>query len=386
MRPLFVAETDWQFLVLTPAAPWADRLFPAAEYPRDRFRFVLPAETSSVVQPEKLQLLVTTTTGLDPLDAPLLDFSRTHGVPTLTFVESWDNVWKMERVARELGKSGQRVVLPDHLLVWNDIMKTHALRAFPELTRGQITVTGAPRLDFFGPRYVSRVPSREETFRALGAPPAARLLHLATTELYDHGHVAKAIARAKRRGDLPADLFLYASVHPGGKMERHRPWAEAFGFTVRFSPGRTEDASHPDFRYQPTEEDLLLLVATFRHTDVMVNLSSTVALESCLADRPTVCAVFGKRFDWWNWRRSMVVRDFKEHYADLVRGGGITVAQNPQELVAALRAYLADPSKNHEGRRRSAEIIATTLAGDASARVLDVLQRIVAEHQEPAKP
>lgn len=393
IRDLVISETDWEVLVISPGAPWSDQLFPDAEYPRSRFRFVENTETERLFTDTRPSLVVTTTAGLDLKDPPILEAAQRLGLRTATFVESWDNIWKTERVARGLGKPGQRIVFPDALLVWNDRMKQHALRAFPTYKTDEtyrtdrtyrtyrsprIVITGAPRLDYFGPRYASQLPPRAEVMESLGLKPEGRLLHLATTELYDHGHVAKAIGEAKRRGDLPPDLQLYASVHPGGKMERHQPWAEKYGFSIRFSPGRRADVPHPDFRYNPTQEEMLRLAATFKEADVMVNLSSTVALESCLADRPTICAFFGKSFDWFAWRRSMVVRDFREHYADLLSGGGIAVARNGAQLVAQIRAYLEDPQKDSAGRRRSAEIIAGTVAGDASERVLAKLKTLAA--------
>jgi len=377
MRGLFLQQTDWQFLVITPGTPWSDELFPSTDYPRDRYSFAENRSADSVLKQRRPHLVVTTTAGLDPADPPLLESARAHGLPTATIIESWDNVRKMDRIQRGLGKSGQRVILPDHLLVWNDIMKQELLCYFPSVKEEQISVVGAPRLDYFGPKYAEKLPPREQALAFFGLRPEGRVLHLATTELYDHGHLAQAIGEAKQRGDLPDDLQLYASVHPGGKMERHRPWAEKYGFTIRFSPGRHEPAPHPDFRYNPTHEDMLTLVALFKETNVAVNLSSTVALESCMADRPVVCAFFGKTFDWLRWRRSMVVRDFREHYADLLRGGGIAVARNPRQLIQTIHAYLDNQTKDHQGRRRSAEIIATTLAGDASDRVLAVLNTLV---------
>lgn len=377
MRDLLTQQTDWRFLVITPGAPWSDQLFPFNDYPRERFSFFENGAAERVLAEVRPALVVTTTAGLDPVDLPILEAAKTLGLRTATVIESWDNVLKMDRVNRGLGKSGQRVVLPDHLLVWNDIMKRDLLRLFPTLTENQISIVGAPRLDYFGPKYAARLPSRENTLRFFGLKPEGRVLHLATTELYDHGHVAKAIGEAKQRGDLPSDLQLYASVHPGGKMERHRPWAERYGFAIRFSPGRHEPAPHPDFRYNPTREEMLLLVSMFKNTDVAINLSSTVALESCMANRPVICAFFGKPLDWWTWRRSMVVRDFREHYADLLRGGGIAVARNPRQLVQQINEYLAHPEKDRDGRRKSAEIIATTLAGDVSDLTLKVFQRLL---------
>jgi hypothetical protein len=415
LRDLLRAEQDWQFLIVSPGSPWADQLFPASAYPRDRYTFVDVKDVGDALTKHQPALVVTTTAGLDAKDVTVLEAAKQQNIRTLTVIESWDNVWKMDRVQRGLGKGGQRVVLADHIAVWNDTMAAHLLRAFPSITTDRVSVVGAPRLDYFGPRFRDKIPSRETTLRHFDLDPSKRVLHFATTELYDHGHVAKALAGAKQRVDLPGDLQLYTSVHPGGNMDRHRPWADQYGFTMRFSPGRHEPAPHPDFLYNPTQEEMLILVGLFIHTDIAVNLSSTVALESCAADRPVICAFFGKPVNWsalnpvhWftmserertqkkpgsstrfarsesfdplarvEWYRSMVARDFKEHYADMLRGGGIAVARNPRQLIAQINEYLAHPEKDGEGRRKSAEIIATSIAGDASSKVVHTIQKLL---------
>lgn len=377
LRDLFVAQEHWNFLIISPGAPWADELFPAAVYPRDRFAFG-EIKTNQWQAPETRAslkriyaqfdpaLVVTTTTGRDPLDRPILAVAKEQGIRTCTFVESWDNIWKMARTRKEQ-------VIPDRLIVWNEIMKDHLLREFPELTPERISVTGAPRLDAF--RHEDKIPSRDALFRALGLDPAKRLLHLATVELYDMSHVAEQIGKARKNGALPPDLQLYASMHPGsGKPDMHRQWTEQYGYTLRYSFGRHEKAPHPDFLFNPTMEEMVLLVALWKETDVMVNFSSTAALESMLADRPTIGVLYGKPRDWWNWRRSAVVRDFQEHYQDLVRGGGVRVVRRRRELIPAIQDALAHPEKERDGRRKSCEIVMTTLGGDASQKTFEVLR------------
>lgn len=389
LRGMFLEKRDWRFVVLTPGAPWADRLFPPSDYPRDRFAFE-NIETEKADAPEtrarlaktyaahRPRLVLTTTTGLDPLDRPILSVARGMGIPTCTYVESWDNIWKIVR-------NRERHVLPDHFIVWNNIMKRHLLRAFPDLTPDRVSVTGAARLDAF--RHRERIPTRDTLFRVLGLDPTKRLLHLATTELYDMSHVARDIGEAKRRGELPADLQLYASMHPGsGTPRRHSAWAARYGYTLRSAVGRHEDAPHPDFRFNPTEEDVSLSIALWEQADVLVNFSSTAAIESMYADRPTICAFYGKPFDRWNWRRSAVVRDFHEHYADLVRGGGVRVARNRRELIGAITDSLEHPEKDREGRKRSCERILTTLKGDASRKTFDVIRTLVDKDGTPHTP
>lgn len=422
LRDFFVREPDWNILIISPGAPWAEELFPATVYPRPKFTFAetktsewqAPATQAmlrALYRERRPTLVLTTTTGRDPVDRPILAVANKLGIRTCTFVESWDNVWKMARKRAEQ-------VIPDHLIVWNEIMKSHLLREFPELSADRVSVTGAPRLDYF--QHQDNLPSREHLFDDLGLDPKKRLLHLATVELYDMSYVAEHIREAKRRGHLPADLQLYASMHPGsGKPDMHTPWAEKYGYTLRYSFGRRDAAPHPDFLFNPTMEEMLRLVALWRETDVMVNFSSTAALESMLADRPTIAVLYGKAtladvinpmqwlamseqhkngvggpstpraarrsgsfsslplVEWWNWRRSAVVRDFREHYRDLVRGGGVRVVRHRRDLIPTIQDSLADPERDHDGRQRSCEIIMTTLKGDASEKTFAVIKKLV---------
>ncbi len=376
LRDLLVARKDWRYLILSPGAPWAEEFFPASAYPREQFSFAKTtpeglqtpearARLQTTYAQHRPSLVLTTTTGLNAVDGPILAVAKNLGVRTCTYIESWDNIWKMAQRRDEQ-------VIPDHLIVWNNIMKEHLLREFPALTQDRVSVTGAPRLDYFARR--DAIPTREQLFTYLGLDPTKRLLHLATVELYDMSHVAEQIGRAKQEGTLPGDLQLYASMHPGsGKPERHRPWAEKYGYTLRYSFGRRDAAPHPGFRFNPTMQEMLMLVALWKQTDVMVNFSSTAALESMLADCPTICALYGKPWDWFTWRHSAVVRDFQEHYRDLVRGGGVRVVTRRRDLLPTIHDSLANPARDRDHRRRSCATIMTTLAGDASEKTFDVI-------------
>ena len=93
MRDLFVEQTDWRFLIITPGAPWSDQLFPFADYPRERFSFVENDAAEGVLAEIRPTLGVTTTTGLDPVDPPILETAKKLGLRTATVIESWDKVF-----------------------------------------------------------------------------------------------------------------------------------------------------------------------------------------------------------------------------------------------------------------------------------------------------
>ncbi len=380
LRELLINKYTWHFVVISPGAPWADELFPATDYPRHRFSFEniesdkwdspeTRRNLRAVFEKYKPAIVLTTTTGRDVVDRPILAVAREQKIKTCTFIESWDNIWKMARLRREQ-------VIPDHIIVWNQIMKDHLLKEFPEINADSVSVTGAPRLDYF--QHKDNIPSREELFEYLGLDPRKKLLHLATVELYDMSNVAEQVGKAKQEGALPKDLQLYASMHPGsGKPNMHQHWADKYGYFLRYSFGRRNDAPHKDFNFNPTMREMYLLVALWKYTDVMINFSSTAALESMLGDCPTICVLYGKKMDWWTWHRSMVVKDFKEHYRDLAAPGGVKVVRKREELIPAINDYLEHPEKDRAKRVESCRAIITTLNGDASKKTFEIIQNLV---------
>lgn len=362
-------ETVKRVVVITPAAPWARELFAAYG---SKYAFEVNPDTHenhlALLRQHRPQVVVTTTAGLDPLDTPILNAAHELAIPTVTFISSWDNVWKMQR--RE--QHGAPCVLARHLIVWNTMMRDHLLRLYPSLPPSAISVIGAPRLDYFS--HHDKIPPRGTLLTSWGLPVDDRaLVHLATTELYPMDYIVAALARAQARRQLVRPIRVVLTVHPGGTIARHRAYATAHGAKVLYSPGRRA-AAHPDFAYNPTVEDLYQHVALFRHSAVLITHSSTVAVESLLADVPVINVNYGRPFDWWRWRRSMVRRDFTEHYRDLLRTGATSVVTSASELMAALNRYLGAPATHREARGQAIRQLITTVDGTAAAKVYTVIR------------
>ncbi len=73
------------------------------------------------------------------------------GIPTLTFVYSWDNVPK-----------AMQLVETDYYCVWSDLMKKEMLQYYPFIKENQLIVTGTPQ---FEPHYdASLLQTKEEFF------------------------------------------------------------------------------------------------------------------------------------------------------------------------------------------------------------------------------
>ncbi len=360
-----------QVLIITPAAPFKNTIF--SQY-SSKFEFIANPEQQDESGHRKLleiyrpDIVITDTVGHDALDYPILKAAAGLHIPTLTFIASWDNVWKIERML----KKHMPVAIADHFIVWNTMMKEHLLRIFSGLTSERVHVIGAPRMDYFW--HTDKIPTKEQVYDVLGfEDPTRPLIHFATTELYPMEYVVEAVYNAIHDGRIPKNPYLYASVHPGGNMKNHES-LHMYDVTVRYSFGRTETAPHPSFTYLPTQEDIYNLVGVFKHADVLINHSSSTALESLIADTPVINVKYGKPLDWWRWYRSMVYRDFQQHYVDLIKDGATYVVKNKKQLVEAVSDALTHPTKKEDARRTTIERMITTTDGTASQKVLEALK------------
>ncbi|MDP3997137.1 MAG: CDP-glycerol glycerophosphotransferase family protein [bacterium] len=354
-------------------------LTPAADYLRSRLnslgdKFSYHQTPSDQTGHDKLlnqlqpDIVVTPTIGLDSSDLPIIRAAHRHNIPSCAFIASWDNVYKIERLI----KYGREYALPDHLAVWNSMMRDHALRLFSQY-REKIDIIGVPRFDFFYHNHL--IPDRQQFLTSLSLKPDQKLIHCATTELYPFGYIIQSIKQAVSRRQLPGNTSIYASVHPGGDISRHLFYRQ-YGAKVEYSFGRRSDSPSPHFHYLPTYEEIYRHVALFKHSAILINQSSTVAIESMLADVPVVNVKYGRRFDWWRWYRSMVYRDFRQHYRDIISSGGTTVVNNEKQLILAMQKYLTDPAFKQNTRLATIKKLITYTDGQSSQRLINLLKRV----------
>lgn len=358
-----------QVYILTPAADLHQKIFAGFgtkfSYHKNPIDFAGHAELLQSLKPD---IVVTNTVGHDPLDYPPLKAAHELGIPSLTFIASWDNVWKISRLI----KSNIPVHVADSVIVWNEMMNKHMQKLFSDLAPERISVIGAPRLDYFWRD--DAIPSKEKVYDLLGFSDTSKpFIHFSTTELYPMDYVVETIAKAIRNNVLP-DTYLYASVHPGGDVQNHEN-LKTLGATVRYSFGRVEAPPHPSFAYIPTESDILNLVGVFKHAGLLINQSSTTALESLVAGVPVVNVQYGRSLDWWRWYRSMVYRDFKQHYADLVRDNATYLVHSNRELVQATKKALQRPTAKHSEGVKTIQRMITTTDGTAGQKVLTEIKK-----------
>ncbi len=314
--------------------PWADRLF-------DRYQPVL---------------LVTSSPGLIFSEIPLLRTAVRRRVRSIAVDPSWDNFTNKLMPVRRT----------DRLVVWNDLMKEQAA-AYHGYRPQDIRVAGAPQWDLYFKDGTTA--PRDAFFRQIGADPSRKLITLTTTprELYaHHDHVLRVLVRAMESGAWRHEVQVLVRLHPRDERDayaafEHTPHViieKPFRATVRAGDGLDVDVTAENQRH---------LANTMRHSDVVVNVASTLAIEAAIFDTPVVNIAFDAEAPS-EWVRSARRYYRFTHYVNITRHGAVRVAETPEQLVSAIGGYLDDPSLDRDGRRRVVEEQCQFLDGRAAER------------------
>lgn len=339
---------------------WLERLL--LTYPRS-------PEAADRIRHERPDVVVTT--GPHRFEEPaVIAEAKKQGIPTLAFITSWDNISTKHRM----------VFGYDGYLVWSEQMKRELLQFYPASRHVPIYVVGAPQFDvFYQPRFDR---TRQEYCESQGLRPELPIIlyALGSPNFVREHHGALFMAERVARGDL-GDVQLLVRPHPMFDNGREAELLRGFGSRVRVQrtgktgtalPSRSQDES------QITE-----WVNTFRHADVLVNLSSTTAVDAAICDCPIVNLDFDPEPGQPN---QMLVRDVNHswtHYKPIAESGGLVLVGSMEEMVGAVRAYLRQPEMHRDRRRWIAEHVCGFVDGKCGERMALAI-RDFACHQLPA--
>lgn len=279
------------------------------------------------------------------------------GIPTMALVTSWDNITTKNRIPFD----------HDAYLVWSAQMRRELHDCYPETRDRPTYVVGAPQFDAFhrGEYAMDRAefcarqqldPSRPIVLYALGSPNFLR----------EH-HGAVAFAERLERGELGPDAQLLVRPHP--LFDNGAEVAAFAGFGPRVRVQRTGQAGLATYARRQGDADVVDWVNTFRHADVVVNLSSTATVDAAICGRPVVNLDYDPEPGAPQQALVQEINHAWPHFRPVAESGGVWLAPTMDDVVAGVRAYLVDPTLHADRRAWIVEHVAGTVDGRAGARL-----------------
>ena len=172
-------------------------------------------------------------------------------------------------------------------------------------------------------------------------------------------------AMAENAWHEPAQVLV--RLHPRDDREAYAEFEGAPHVMIE-KPFRSTVKAGDGLAIDITAENQRHLANTMRHSDVVVNVASTLAIEASIFDTPVVNVSFDGETPS-DWVRSARRYYRFTHYTNITRHGAVRVAETPQQLVEHIGRYLDDPSLDREGRRRVTAEQCQFLDGRAAERV-----------------
>lgn len=280
------------------------------------------------------------------------------GIPTATFIFSWDNLTSQGRV------------LPpyDYYLVWNDLLKQQLLDIYRFVQPEQVFVTGTPQFDsHFQPKNYW---SREDFCLRVGADPHRPIVMYATgmpNHYPDEDQIVEGIAD-----------MLQEMTHHGPPQLLVRVYAK--DRSGRFEPLRLRrpDILFPRVAWEanwltPLPEDVPHWTNMLRHSDLGINVASTVSLELCMFDKPVINVGYNPPSVPTSHMEYVRFYSF-DHYSPVVASGAVRVAKSPAEMRLLLEGALSNPGSDAANRRTLLQqMFGETLDGRSGERAVNVL-------------
>ncbi len=256
----------------------------------------------------------------NPVEADYLYAARKLGIPTVGYLNSWDN----------LTSKGTVHVLPDVFIVWNDALAREA-EEIHLIPREIIRVTGAPHLDHFFDMQPSR--TRADTCRDLGCPddrPYAVYLCSSRTLIADETQIVTGLADAlaARLGDgAPTVVVRPHPVNPD-------PWKGYEHPGTAVYPKQGDQADTPE-SWQEYFDQLA-------GASAFVGLNTTAFLEAAVADHPCMTIVADEFFDQ---------QGRTGHFRHLLAADFLEVSETVGEVAERLARVLDGADEKAAGRR-----------------------------------
>jgi len=297
-------------------------------------------------------------------EEPLLRCAQKRGITRFTSILSFDNVTSRTRLP----------VSFEHYLVWNHYNHDELLRAYPEITPEQITISGPPQFDFYyDPGYVMP----EDKWRSrLELPPDRPVILFGggTHKIVPNEPLfLKQLDEAISNREVPTNPAILFRRHPGDIASR---WQEVLREVKNTWIDRSWQANESRGQINITRADIEQLCSTLAHCAVQINSSSTLTVDGAVFDRPQI----GPAFDPGSSRKyDRVLKELyiREHYIPITNSGGLDVVRSRSEYIRAVNDGFEKPAEKTEGRKKIVKEICTYHDGQSTRRVVEKLHQLL---------
>lgn len=296
--------------------------------------------------------------------APLLA-AQDLKIPTATFIFSWDNLPK-----------GTMAVETDYYFVWSFHMKKELLYYYPYIKENQIIVTGTPQ--FENHFQVNNIISKEIFFKQNGLDIEKKYICYSgddvTTSPYDPEYLVYLIQAIRDLNEKGKQLGIIFRKCPVDFSKRFNSILEENKDIVVAIEPRWDKIGEGWNTILPTKEDSVLQLNIITHTELVVNLGSSMVFDYVAHKKPCAYMNYNPGRKDHNWSAEKIYNFV--HFRSMP-DNAVVWLNSPDEIADKIEMLLSDEAqKVVENAQEWFEKINLHPAHEASNRIWEAIDQI----------
>ncbi|PQJ73308.1 glycosyltransferase family protein [Polaribacter butkevichii] len=289
--------------------------------------------------------------------APMLA-AKDLGIRTICFIHSWDNIPK-----------GVQLIKADEYFVWSSYMKKEMLTHYPFLESTHIKITGTPQfVPYFDKNYLLQ---RADFLSQFNLETAKKFILFSgndkTTSPNDPvflQDLCKAVLQLNSNEDNYRIIFRPNPIDRNDGFDE--VLAEYPNLITELKPEWFGSETFLWNKGGPSKSDLVLLVNTIFHSELVVNMGSTMALDAALLGKPS-CYINYDVESNYNWTVKRIYRFI--HFDMIKKINPVFWINKREDVYNVVKDALENPVKTLAGREQWIKTITTLPIEDTNKRM-----------------
>jgi len=298
--------------------------------------------------------------------APLLA-AKDLGIPTAVFIFSWDNLPK-----------ATMVIETDYYFVWSQQMKSELLYYYPYINENQVFVTGTPQ---FEPHFNNDLLlTKADFFNTHHLDPDKKYICFSgddvTTSPNDPQFLADTVAAVRTLNEKGHSVGIIFRRCPVDFSDRYNAVLNANkDILVPIAP-KWEKMGENWNAVLPSTADLALQINTIAHTELVINLGSSMVFDYVAFGKPCMYLNYDikpSKFPLWN-----VETIYKYvHFRSMPDKKAVVWINSAKEMASKIENLLQDHSETVKSAALWFEKINQHPVNEASIRILEGVKSII---------
>ena len=297
-----------------------------------------------------------------------MEAAKKLGIPTATFIFSWDNLPK-----------ATKIIDADYNFVWSEHMKKEFLNYYPATDPDKILITGTPQ---FEAHYnTSLLEPREKFLKIYNLDSDKKYICFSgddiTTSPNDPAYlsdVADAVRGLNKKGHNLGIIFRRCPVDFSNRFDQ--VLSENADLITAIAPewksiGRQWNA------VLPTREDLKLQMNTIAHTEMVINLGSSMVFDFAAQGKPCGFINYNVSGSPAGWSVEKIYNYV--HFRSMPDKRAVFWLNSPHEIGPKIEEVLSRPTFHLQFANDWFEKINLHPAAKASERIWENIAKIVSQ-------